>query len=90
MPVDRDRANDGSEALGGAAGHHPAASRLSLSRKEALRRLGCNPNARTFGAGSDDCGSARLVDEWLQARNALSIEIFCRTPTWGAHPVFRA
>jgi len=21
-----------------------------------------------------------LVDEWLQARNALSIEIFCRTP----------
>ena len=26
--------------------------------------------------GSDDCVSAGLVDEWLQARNELSIEIF--------------
>ena len=26
--------------------------------------------------GCDDCVSAGLVDEWLQARNELSIEIF--------------
>jgi hypothetical protein len=25
---------------------------------------------------SSDCGRAGLVDEWLQVRNALSIEIF--------------
>jgi regulator of sigma D len=30
----------------------------------------------TDGAGSDNRGSARLVDEWLQVRHALSIENF--------------
>jgi hypothetical protein len=30
----------------------------------------------TAGAGFDNCGSARLVDEWLQVQHALSIENF--------------
>lgn len=29
----------------------------------------------------DDCGSAVFVDEWLQVRNKLSIEIFSRDPS---------
>jgi hypothetical protein len=40
-----------------------------------LRRSGCNLIA------------PELVDEWLQARNALSIEIFAGTPASVAHPV---
>src|SRR5215213_6310628 len=35
---------------------------------------------------SDDCVSAGLVDEWLQVRNALSIEIFLRDTQWGSSP----
>ena len=53
---------------------------------QALRRLGWTLNARTFGAGSDDFGSARLVDEWLQARNELSIEIFLQDTHAGSSP----
>ena len=37
-------------------------------------------------AGFDDCGSAGLVDEWLQARNALSIEIFLQDTHLGSSP----
>jgi len=37
-----------------------------------------------LGAGSDDRGGAGLVDAWLQARNALSIEIFRGTPHPGS------
>jgi hypothetical protein len=40
--------------------------------------------------GSDDCVSAGLVDEWLQARNELSIEIFLQHTRLGVHPVFCA
>jgi hypothetical protein len=40
--------------------------------------------------GSGDCVSAGLVDEWLQARNALSIEIFLRDTSSVVHPVFLA
>ena len=36
------------------------------------------------GAGFDDCGSTRLVDEWLQVRNALSIEIFLQDTLLGS------
>ena len=43
----------------------------------ALRRSGWNPTNR---------GSAIPADEWLQARIALSIEIFCRTPPLGSSP----
>src|SRR5215213_2749493 len=35
---------------------------------------------------SDDCVSPGLVDEWLQVRNALSIEIFLRDTLWGSSP----
>jgi hypothetical protein len=35
---------------------------------------------------SDDCVSAGLVDEWLQVRNELSIEIFCGTPPFRRLP----
>jgi hypothetical protein len=38
----------------------------------------------TAGAGSDNCGSARLVDEWLQVRHALSIEKF---KIFAGHPL---
>ena len=40
--------------------------------------------------GCDDCVSAGLVDEWLQARNALSIEIFLQHTPFGRSPVFCA
>jgi hypothetical protein len=36
----------------------------------------------TAGAGSDKCGSANLVDEWLQVQHALSIENF-----FAGHPL---
>ena len=56
------------------------------------REFSCNLTASDtplrVDVGSDDCVSAGLVDEWLQARNALSIEIFFRTPGSGVHPVF--
>src|SRR5215213_6120816 len=35
---------------------------------------------------SDDCVSPGLVDEWLQVRNALSIEIFLLDTLWGSSP----
>ncbi|HEX9935497.1 MAG TPA: hypothetical protein VGB15_00190, partial [Longimicrobium sp.] len=38
------------------------------------------------GAVCDDFGSARLVDEWLRARNALSIEIFLQDTPLGSSP----
>jgi hypothetical protein len=37
-------------------------------------------------AGSDNCVSAGLVDEWLHARNALSIENFLRDTRFGRSP----
>ena len=53
--------------------------------------------ADEFGKGSSSIGcnltnrsSAILAGEWLQARNALSIEIFCRALPGGVHPVFCA
>ena len=36
--------------------------------------------------GCDDCVSAGLVDEWLQARNELSIEIFLQHTRFGRSP----
>jgi len=48
------------------------------------------PERSGRSARSDNRGSARLVDEWLRARNALSIEIFFRTPSSVVHPVFCA
>jgi hypothetical protein len=47
------------------------------------------PDHRTSGRPvmvSDDCVSAGLVDEWLQVRNELSIEIFCGTPPFRRSP----
>ncbi|MFL5386474.1 MAG: hypothetical protein ACJ8GN_28485, partial [Longimicrobiaceae bacterium] len=59
-----------------------------------LRRFSCNLTAPDTSlrvdVGSDDCVSAGLVDEWLQARNELSIEFFCSTPGSGVHPVICA
>jgi hypothetical protein len=50
-----------------------------IRAKEVLRRFSRNLTAPDiplrFDVGCDDCISAGLVDEWLQARNALSIEI---------------
>ncbi|MFL5511406.1 MAG: hypothetical protein ACJ8CN_03075 [Gemmatimonadales bacterium] len=43
---------------------------------------------RSPAGGPGDCGSARLVDEWLQARNALSIEIFLQDTLSGSSPRF--
>ena len=40
--------------------------------------------------GCDDCVSAGLVDEWLQARNELSIEIFLQDSQSRSSPVFCA
>src|ERR1041384_326029 len=58
----------------------------SVTSSTALRRSGWNLTVHTFGAGSADYCSAELVDEWLQAPNALSIEIFCRDTHLGSSP----
>ena len=59
-----------------------------------LRRFSCNlttpDTSLRVDVGCDDCVSAELVDEWLQARNALSIEIFLQHTRSGVHPVFCA
>jgi len=55
-----------------------------------LRRFRCNLTAPATplrgGVGCDDRVSAGLVDEWLQARNALSIEIFLQHTRFGRSP----
>src|SRR5215213_6652515 len=51
------------------------------------RRILCDSPPLVI-AGSDDRGSARPVDEWLQARNEMSIEIFLQDTYRGTHPVF--
>jgi hypothetical protein len=40
----------------------------------------------SIGLQPDNRGRALLFDEWLQARNALSIEIFLQDTPWGLTP----
>ena len=55
-----------------------------------LRRFSCNLTAPDtplrVDAGSDVCVRAGLVDEWLQARDELRIEIFLRRTRFGRSP----
>src|SRR3954451_13302766 len=61
-----------------------------MRTKRVIRRFGCNLTAPDtplrVDVGSDDCVSAGLVDEWLQARNELSIEIFLQHTRFGRSP----
>src|SRR5687767_12265912 len=49
------------------------------------RRILC-ASTRPSTPGCDDDGSARVVDEWLHARNELSIEIFLQDTRLGSAP----
>ena len=55
-----------------------------------LRGFSCNLTAPDtplrVDVGCDDCVSAGLVDEWLQVRNELSIEIFFQHTRFGRSP----